>query len=164
MVKTLTEIFTESGTIDDFRKNVMQHEGRFPFDVDDMTGLGNAYLKRYPDSFENRNSEHVLLGYELVRICITEKLVASCEEKIQAKIRKMFGSIPCIDPCAKELISDMGYEASCMVLGEMSRVLDDIKFTIETMKPGVVKERYIGGISKFYNIIYLLKMSMEKYK
>lgn len=157
MMPTLEEMFDRNPDPDAFRSAVEAFGGDFPFDTAAMISLGDAYFRRHPDSARDRNRESVLVGYSLVRVCATERLLRSLAPESRNFFRAVFrdpsqtGSLAVRFP-AESLASDL--EA---VEAEMAA----IRLQIEGIPKGPVKERFVGGISQLCAVLYLVRMNLK---
>lgn len=155
-------IFQKNETVETFASAVEKSGGDFPFEAEDMIALGQLYFERYPDSTHGRNMEEVHLGYSLTRICIVEKAIYSLPEERKDIYRCIlhgkkspFDEIP-------ELASVYGRKVIESDYKSVSSALDKTKAGIDLIPKGMIKERFVGGISNLYNILYILKMSLDK--
>jgi hypothetical protein len=164
MEKSIAEIFEKTSNLDEFTDAVIRLEGDFKFKREDMTGLMSAYFERHPDRNSDRNSVEVLLGYKIARVCIIERLINGMDQENKQLFRKIFNDISAIDQAVDKLISSSGFKTSLAIHENISKELNSINDVIDTLPFGMIKERYIGGISNIYNIMYLLKLSLDKYR
>jgi len=162
MDRNPAQLFAESGSVDSFRNNMISLEGNFPFEKDDMIALGHEYLKRYPDSFSNRNTEEVQIGYQVVRICIVEIMVRTIDREYRDIFRKLFFNISSINSSVSTLASGHGIESLNNIYSSLSRALNSVQIEIDLLPKGMIKERFIGGITNIYNIMYLLKNAIAR--
>ncbi|MCP4129577.1 MAG: hypothetical protein GY754_01050 [bacterium] len=162
MTITIAELFKQNRTFEGYKSALVKLNGDFSFEVDDMIDLGNQYLELYPDTYSNRNRDHVQLGYQVVRISILENMLKDFESSVKTFFREMFFNISRIEPVIGNLVKNKGFDA---VLGYYDILAENnrkIKLKIDQIPIGMVKERYVGGITNFYNVIYLLKQAVEK--
>ncbi len=160
MESAIADIFSSASDLDAFRESVISLKGDFSFDSASMINLGTEYFKRYPDRFSNRNSDEVLLGYSVVRICIIERLLRQLPEDAKALYREIFSDVSAVEGAVKTLIDLFGYETMVSTFQKLSSELQSIKDTIDEIPRGMIKERFIGGISNLFNILYVLKMNI----
>ncbi len=164
MTKTPADIFRSTSDLESFRREIIALDGNFPFEEDDMIALGEWYFERYPDSFSNRNSSNVLFGYQIVRICILEKALAGFDQDVKQLVRKIFFSISAVDDCVKKLHETSSIQVLSGIYEKLSIAITNRKVMIDSIPVGMIKERYIGGITNFYNILYLFKSSIDRIK
>ena len=146
----LGELFVGSPDPESFAAAVRKLEGVFPFDAAEMIGLGEAYFRRHPDSSHRRDAASVLIGYATVRVCIIERIVRNLAPEGRDFFRTVFE-----DP------SRVGPAALAADLAAVETELSAVRGTIEEIPKGPVKERFIGGISHLFNVLYLVRL-MEK--
>lgn len=164
MEKSIAEIFKKTKNLDEFADAVIRLEGDFKFTGEDMDALMSAYFARYPERNSDRKSEEVLLGYKIARVCIIEKLVKGMDPETKQLFRIIFNDISEIEQTVDKLIGSAGFKTALAMHENFSKGLNSIKEVIDSLPFGMIKERYIGGISNIYNIMYLLKMSIDKHR
>ncbi len=162
MGKTPAEILESTSTIDEFRDAVAATGGDFPFAADDMERLGEVYFIRYPDSSVERNMDNIRFGYRMVRICIMEKILDGLDGGARGPYREMLGDVARMEGLLEGLCRSHGSERVGRDIGMISRNLDGVKETIDSLPRGMIKERFVGGISSFYNNLYLVKQLLAK--
>lgn len=135
----------------------MALEGEFPFETEDMIELGKEYFARYPDSFSDRKMEEVHEGYAIARFCILEKMLSGIDPNHKPPIRNMFDDISRIDESLGTLKEKVGSDALAEYCRKMDENLGNVMAEIERIPKGMIKERFIGGITKFFNVMYLIK-------
>ncbi|MBN1531543.1 MAG: hypothetical protein JXA20_02670 [Spirochaetes bacterium] len=162
MEKEIAHIFSASRDVDAFKESVISLQGDFDFSSGSMIELGTVYFNRYPDRFSNRNTEEVLLGYAVVRICIVEKLLYGISGDRKNLYRELFSDVSAAERVVKGLIGLAGNDAVLKEYVSLSSGLQRIKETIDEIPRGMIKERFIGGISNLFNILYVLKMTIGK--
>ncbi len=163
MTESIANILTPGLAIEKFREIVASTDGSFPFDMDDMVELGEKYLELYPDCFSNRNCQHVQYGYQMVRACIVEKLVKGYEPALKDAFRAMFNQIPLIDEKVAFLVSSQGPENARRLCEQIVSRLYELKSVIDMIPTGMVKERFVGGITQIFNVSYLINMSLDSH-
>jgi hypothetical protein len=157
MIRSLADLFSESSDLSDFDRAVRALEGDFPFDSAAMVALGDAYFSRHPERSADRDLEAVRLGYEAVRIAAVEKIVRGLAPEAREFFRTCFR-----DPSLTAGLAGARLAASppAGLLGEaaaVSAALETVRASVEEIPKGRVKERYIGGISLLYNVLYLIR-------
>jgi hypothetical protein len=156
------EVFVRNPDLEVFRKTLVSFNGDFPFETEDMIRLGEAYLKRYPERFHNRDMAAVHIGYALVRICVMEKMVRSFPAEKRDLLRAAFQEIARIPAAIAEIAALSGVrEAECDA-AKLASELDTVKASVEEIPKGMIKERFMGGISALYNILYLVRFHLAK--
>ena len=153
------EFFIKSKNLDEFRNDIVACDGNFDFDIEDMIALGSAYLERFPDCFSNRSCQDVQLGYQLVRICLIEKLIVGFSQDIKDAFRKIFSSAAMVDEQMKNLKQKYTFEELSHIITTISKRLEEYHMVIDMLPKGMIKERFVGGITNLFNINYLIKMS-----
>ena len=154
---SLPQMFRDSMSIDEFCAMLIAREGDFSFCTDDMVELGKEYFARYPDSSSDRNMKEVHAGYAITRTCILEKMLEGIDVEHRNAFRALFGDISKIDACIGTLKNAMGLEGLKESYQMMNKNLENLMAEIEAIPKGMIKERFIGGITKFFNIMYLIK-------
>lgn len=162
MAQSIAQLFRENEDIELFRQKTAALNGAFSFEKEDMIELGNVYFERYPDCFSNRNCGEIALGYKMVRICVIEKLVAGMGGEMKDGFREMLFDLSTIERNVKGLSAAFGADAVRSRFREMERTLADIQHVIDTLPIGMIKERFIGGVSYIHNIIYLIAGNLSK--
>jgi len=157
---SLAEIFRRGKDLESFRRAVLELEGNFPFTSADMIALGKAYLDRFPDREQDRNAEEVRLGYAVVRTVILEKAVLAVVPSRRPVYRAIFSDPDRVIHEAAALIAGVGRTAVLADHDALAGALAGLKAAIEEIPKGMIRERFIGGISYFFNILYVLKMSL----
>lgn len=162
MSESPADIFERSGSFEEFVSVLKESNGRFPFSHKDMIALGNLYFERFPDSTSDRKMDEVHLGYALTRICIIEKAIAMLPEDRKDIYREILTGKILPNQEIEKLISLCGRSSVSTDCDLLSSAIDDIKIEIDNIPKGMVKERYVGGISNLYNILYIIKMVLRQ--
>lgn len=161
---TPAEILSASQDYEDFRKSILALRGDFSFDAGDLLDLGRVYFLRYPDTSDNRNMYNISMGYRIARLCILEKIILGIDEGHRAMVHDMLDDMTIIDATLDRLYQEMGMEGIEGYRSTVSRNLNRMKAVIDELPRGMIKERFIGGISKFYNEMYLVNNAIEQMK
>jgi len=153
------EIFDRVPDAASFRREIRRLDGDFPFDSGAMIRLGEAYFRRFPDSPSARNLDEVRLGYALVRVCAVEKLVRGMSPDLRDAYRAAFE-----DPgraagvvAARRAVA--GPEAPAGDIDALAAGLAVLKTTVDEIPRGMIKERFMGGLSTLFNILYVLRIA-----
>jgi len=155
---TLGEIFEQSPELESFRAAVEAFGGEFPFDTATMISLGEAYFRRHPDSSHDRDRAAVLIGYDLVRVCATERLLRNLAPESREFFRSAFH-----EPAkAGALAGRFSVEALAADLASVEAEMAVIRLEIEGIPKGPIKERFVGGISQLCTVLYLVGMQVKK--
>jgi hypothetical protein len=157
---SLADLFRREVDLESFRRAVAELGGRFPFATADMIDLGRAYLERFPDREQDRNAEEVRLGYALVRTAIIEKAVLAVDPARRQAYRTIFGDLDRLGPETAALVAASGRETVLADHAALTGTLAGLKTAIEGIPKGMIRERFIGGISYFFNILYVFKLSL----
>lgn len=157
----ISEILKIAVDPEKFRKALIKLDGQFEFNVDSMTALGEVYCKLYPDSVTHADSIQVQIGYRIVRIAITENILRDLDRDIKKLFREMFEKISTINDNMEKIVSEYGLEDAQNIYKGLDSRIKELKSDIDSMGNSVIKERYTGGISLFYNILYLIKKSLK---
>lgn len=157
------KLFTISPDYESFKDSLIQLKGRFAFEVNDMIELGEAYFEKYPDNFNSSTAEEIHIGYRIARICLIEKIIKEIPQERKYYYRKMYYKSGEINNIVYHIINKYGKE---IVFDDYLLIitnLDMLYFKICSMPASMIKERYTGGISIFFNIAYLFKTAVKKY-
>lgn len=156
------EVFTRNPDIGAFRKTLISLDGDFPFSTQDMIRLGETYLKRFPERYHDRDMSAVHLGYALVRICVVEKMVGSFPAETKALFRKALQDVAHVPAAMTEIAARDGLEEAKRAVSQLGAVLDAVRTDIEGIPKGMIKERFMGGISYLFNVLYLMRFHLGK--
>jgi len=162
MSSIIADIFKNRGSLDEFREAVIALDSSFPLEKEDLLEIGQAYSERYPETYSKRNPQHVQIGYTIARICVIEKALEGTDQKIKNSYRSMFYSLNAIEQKIIGLIEADGCE---QVNGDYQRIFGRIKHIeaiIDELPRGMIKEKFIGGLSVIYNVVYLINHFVEK--
>lgn len=155
------EIFQAVEDVAAFRSSLKALGGEFVFDSAAMIALGAAYFEKYPDRGHDRNMDEVRLGYELVRICAIEKMVREIPVERRELYRSALSNAATVGPAADGLIKSVGAETLAADHALLSAALENIKRTIDEIPKGMVKERFVGGVTALFNILYVFKLKLR---
>lgn len=158
----LTLLFLQSRDLEAFRRGIEADGGSFSFTSADMIELGEAYFRKYPDRAEGRNMEEVRLGYALVRIAIVEKITASLPAGRRERYRRFFEDVARAVAESDALVRDFGAAAFMEDYETLAGALTEVKTVIDEIPKGMIKERFVGGISNLFNILYILRMKKDR--
>lgn len=156
----LNEIFKKNAEPESFRKAIIELDGNFSFTTEDMLKLGEAYLQKYPDTSSNRNIENITVGYNIARICLIEKIILGFREK--NFFREMFYNHALIDSIIVNLINKKNYDLLLNDYEIMELRLHGIQTEVDSLPSGIIKERFVGGITKIHNTLYLMKSALNQ--
>ena len=162
MALTPADILTSASGFEDFRESIIALKGEFPFEHEDMLQLGRVYFTRYSDSSVDRNMENVRMGYRIVRTCIVEKILEGINDRHRDLVRCMLDDLCVMDETLAKLVKDIGIEETESIKYTIERNLNRVWGLIDGLPRGMTKERFVGGISKFYNEMYLLNEAIKK--
>jgi hypothetical protein len=157
----IASLFREHTDFDEFRARVTDLRGEFPFGKDDMILIGEAYFERYPDCFSNRSCTDVALGYRMVRVCVIEKLVAAIPPRYAQDVRALFNSVAVIGQSVERMALSAGPQELQAMIGAMEPIMESIQATIDSLPTGMIKERFIGGVSYIHNVLYLINAALK---
>jgi hypothetical protein len=158
---SLADLFRREKDLASFRRALLDLHGVFPFSCADMIDLGRAYFERFPDREADRNIDEVRLGYAVVRAAITEKVVLAVDASRRNAYRAIFDDAASVGAATEALIEAASLE---IVLADHDAIVSDLaalKATIDGIPKGMIKERFIGGISYFFNVLFALKLSLR---
>lgn len=160
----LFRLFPDPG---DFARAVRERKGDFAFDAAAMIDLGRAYFEFHPDSSADRDLKAVQIGYALVRVCAIERMVAALKPEGREFYRAALEQPARI----RELIAarlggvSEGEPGSASLGAELEAVeaaLDAVRAEIELIPKGMIKERFVGGISLLTNGLYLVRTWLRR--
>jgi len=161
MNHSAAEILRNTVTPDKFGPALIELEGDFEFDRDSMIDFGGVYCSLYPDSLNHTDSHQVITGYKLVRISLIEILLKDMESSLKPMYREMLISGGGVTQHMPEIISKLGNDRASEIYKSLDSRVKDIKSIIDSLPNSVIKERFTGGISVFYNTLYLMKKSLN---
>jgi len=104
--------------------------------------------------------EEVRLGYAVVRAAIIEKVVLAVDPSRRDCYRAIFGDSVRIGPEAEALLPSTSLEEVLADHDALAASLAALRAAIDEIPKGMVKERFVGGISYFFNILFAVKMSL----
>ncbi len=161
MSVSLAELFRREKDPESFRLAVIALGGDFDFSSADMIALGEAYFERFPDRAQDRNAEEIRIGYAAARVAIIEKAVLAVDASRRAAYRAMLNDTAQVGPSVEALLAGSVPDALFADHGALTAALTALKTTIDEIPRGLVKERFVGGISNVFNILYLIKMRLR---
>jgi hypothetical protein len=162
MSAALAEIFRREPDLGSFRRAVAALGGDFSFSSADMIELGTAYFERYPDRIHDRNMDEVRLGYAIVRTAVIEKAVLGLAPDRRPAFREMLDDVSRVGPAVEGLLDSAGPEALAADIEGLAASLAALRATIDEIPKGMVKERFVGGISNLVNILYVIRMKAPR--
>ncbi|HPJ33525.1 MAG TPA: hypothetical protein PK358_01740 [Spirochaetota bacterium] len=155
-------LLTISPDYESFKDTLINLNGEFTFDAEDMIEIGESYFERYPDNFNSSTDEEIHIGYRIARTCLTEQIIKDIPEERKFCYRKMYYKTDEINAIVGYIIKNFGLETIYDDFLLITTGLDVLYFKILSMHAGMVKERYTGGISIFFNITDLLRSAIKK--
>ena len=161
MNQVISEILKDAKDPDLFRESLIKMNGEFDFGMDSMVSLGEVYCELYPDSVSHGDSAQVQIGYRIVRISIVEVLVRNMDNELKRRYREMFTNISSIKEQMAEIVSTLGMDEAVRIHKEIGSRIKGLKVDIDHMESSIIKERFTGGITVFYNILYLMKKTLN---
>ncbi|MCK7477364.1 MAG: hypothetical protein M0C28_07630 [Candidatus Moduliflexus flocculans] len=126
-----------------------------------MIELGTAYFERYPDRAQDRNAAEIRLGYAAARAALIEKAVLAVDPARREAYRTMFDDVVKVGPSIGVLLAAAGREILLADHISLSAALAGLKATIDEIPRGMIKERFVGGISNLFNILYVIGMKLR---
>jgi len=76
-------------------------------------------------------------------------------------VRSMLDDMLLMDNILDKLAGEVGIHGIEDYRTTVGRNLDGVRGLIDELPRGMIKERFVGGISKFYNELYLLNNAIE---
>jgi hypothetical protein len=154
-------IFLSAKDVGSFRRSVRALDGEFDFDSAAMIALGTAYFEKYPDRGQDRNLDEVRLGYELVRICAIEKMVRGLPAGRKELYRAALSDAAAIGSAVDGLCASIGADGLAADHALLSTALENIKKNIDEIPKGMIKERFVGGVTALFNILYVFRLKLR---
>lgn len=161
MTASLAELFRRENDPESFRRAVVALGGDFPFGSADMIELGTAYFERYPDRARDRNAAEIRLGYAVARAALIEKAVLAVDPARRETYRAMLEDVAQVGPSVAALLAASGRDTVRTDHQALAAALAGLKATIDEIPKGMIKERFVGGISNLFNILYFLEMKLR---
>ncbi|MCR4395601.1 MAG: hypothetical protein NUW07_02570 [Candidatus Saccharicenans sp.] len=162
MADSLAELFRLHSQPDDFFEAVRPLGGQFPLGAKEMVALGQAYFERYPEKFVQRDLEEVRLGYRLTRFCLLEKALGNFPEEVKEFFRRAFEQPEAAAGLLESFRGSSQGEKIQEYFGQLQSSLSEIKSIVDELPKGMIKERFLGGLSTLFNISYLLKILISR--
>lgn len=150
---------------EDFARAVRGLEGDFAFDAGAMIALGRAYFERHPDSASGRDLDAVRAGYAVVRACAVERAVRGLAPDGRDFYRAVFEQPSRARALVEARIAAGGAAAPGFLRAELEAVraaLDAIRLEVDSIPKGMIKERFVGGLSLLSNGLFLVKTWLER--
>lgn len=160
MGNKISEILKQYSDVESFRTALCGRGGEFEFNTDSMIEFGETYCSLYPDALTHSDSAGVVAGYRLVRVCVVEIMVSIIPENLRELYRKMFADVKVINSIMDEVKSFIGADEALKIHYSLDSLVKELKSHIDQMPHGIPKERFVGGISVFFNILYLMKKNL----
>lgn len=161
MNHVISDILKDAREPEKFRESLLKFNGDFDFGIESMIKLGEVYCTLYPESVSHGDSAQVQIGYRIVRISIVEVLVRDMSADLKRRYREMFTNISTINNNMAEIESMLGRDEAVKIHKALDCRIKEIKADIDLMESSVIKERFTGGITVFYNILYLMKKTLK---
>jgi len=162
MGSLIATLFKENNDIQDFREAMIALDSTFSFERNDMLEIGQVYCERYPESYSKRNTQHVQIGYSMARICIMEKALAEIPAQTKNEYRNIFYDLDGIEDKITNLIHGAGAEQVAYEFVTITGRIKDLEVLIDSLPRGMIKEKFIGGLSVIYNVTYLFQHFIKK--
>lgn len=158
---SISQMLRDNADADKFKEALSGKGGCFEFNTDAMIEFGETYCSLYPDSLTHSDSAGVVTGYRLVRICVVEILMNAIPVELHEFYRVMFADVHSINNIFSKVIAVAGIDRVREIHNSLDNIIKNIKTDIDMMPQSVSKERFIGGISVFFNILYLMKKRLQ---
>ncbi len=162
MAVSVADIFIRYPDPADFCREVSRLGGNFSLTKQDMEAFGEAYFNRYPEKYVQRNLDEVRLGYKLTRCSLLEKALAGINDQIKDLFRKAFTTPEAVSSLLEEFIRSGDRKLLATSLERLQACLDELKTTVDELPKGMIKERFLGGLSTLLNINYLLRVYFSR--
>ncbi len=162
MEKKPSDIFCEYNDLDSFREYLCELKGNFYLDRDEMVRLGEEYFKKYPDTLANRDYGNIHTGYRLMRLCLLEKALEGFSDESRDAFRESFENMKQIKHIIPAYVQKRGKKKAWSDYHTLYERMQEMNRLIETIPQGMIRERFVGGITNFINILYLIRLALER--
>ncbi|MDD8025742.1 MAG: hypothetical protein PHI34_04460 [Acidobacteriota bacterium] len=167
MTPTPADFFRCFPAAADFARAIRALEGEFAFDTAAMIDLGRAYFEVYPDTAAGRDLDAVRAGYAIVRVCAVERMIRGLSPEGKDFYRSVFDQPSRMKDLISARIGAKGETGPArprllLELASVSEALDGIRAEIEAVPKGMIKERFIGGISLLTNGLFLVRTLLQR--
>ena len=159
---SLADLFRHNLDPEAFCREVRKLEGNFDLSSREMADLGQAYFELHPEKFVRRDLDEVRLGYQLTRCCLLEKALAGLPDEIKSVFRQAFDQPESIANLIEEYARSEERQLLVSSFNRLQGSLDVLKLSIDELPKGMIKERFLGGISTLYNTRYLLNLFISR--
>lgn len=157
MTTSPAEIFLRRPELEAFRASIRTLEGDFPFAQEDLISLGEAYFRLFPDRKTDRDLKAVQLGYAIVRVCLVEKAVRNLDPRAKALFRGALADPARAVSLARESGTEFPSDALRRDASVVETALEKAGAEIEALPKGLIKERFVGGLTGVLTNLYLIK-------
>jgi hypothetical protein len=164
MGSEIADLFKQKKTIEEFRDAMIALDSRFALEPEDLMEIGQEYCDRYPESYSKRNCQHVQIGYTMARICVIEKSLEGIKQERKTIYRTIFYNLNTIEESIGHLIKNFGCEQIIADYDKITGGIKTIESLIDGLPRGMIKEKFVGGLSVIYNVMYLLNHYVERCK
>jgi hypothetical protein len=162
MTASPADIFLRQPELAAFRNSLQALEGDFPFVQEDLIALGEAYFRLFPDRQTDRDLNAVQLGYAIVRVCLIEKAVRGLGPQAKAIFRCALADPARAVSFAREAGAIFPPDAPRRDLAAVEAALDAAKAEIDALPKGLIKERFVGGLTGVLTNLFLIKSGLYK--
>ncbi|MBP7794691.1 MAG: hypothetical protein KA087_03360 [Candidatus Saccharicenans sp.] len=159
---SLADLYRQNSDLETFCQEVRKLGGNFELDARQMEALGQAYFEVHPEKFVQRNLDEVRLGYQLARCCLLEKALAGLPPAVKDFFRQAFDQPECIAGLLDDYRRSENLPLLVSSFNCLQASLDELKAAIDELPKGMIKERFLGGISTLYNTRYLLSIFISR--
>lgn len=159
---SLADIFRIQPDLQSFCQEVLRLEGHFVLGREEMELLGQAYFEKYPEKYVQRNMNEVRLGYQLTRFCFLEKALENLPAEVKSFFRKAFDNPAAISTEIENFLKSGDRALLFSSFVKLKTSLEELKATVDELPKGMIKERFLGGLTTLFNVSYLLEMFLSK--
>lgn len=153
MASRVVECFEQSGDLKMFAGRLEALQGDFDLEHADLIDLGSLLARRFPAAAADSGRR----CYEVIRVCIREKIAAQLTSANAAWFRRL----------AAEATGEGFEPARAMASGwpdpdsdpatRLECELRRISIVIDGLPKGLPKERFAGAVALFFNLLYLVR-------
>ncbi|HQK07583.1 MAG TPA: hypothetical protein PLR54_07940, partial [Spirochaetota bacterium] len=81
---------------------------------------------------------------------------------VKDAFRKIFFSASAVADTMKNLQATSEYQELSNIVATINTRLEEYNRIIDLLPKGMIKERFVGGITNLFNIAYLIKMNFQQ--
>jgi hypothetical protein len=158
MRPTVLEVFLRNEDYESFRDELIDLNGNFELEPEDMLELGKELIRRYGDT----GRADARPAYRVTRLCLLEKILADRPTAPKEALREIF-SLPRSLP---ESLDRLSRASTLAEIRRLHRGIEEntarLQLAIDRLPKGMIRERFSGGISSFLNVLYLFECEIDR--